>query len=171
MSKTICENPNPSEVEVLQTLCEGASGKFLRFRYKPLPECRKKVTASVAAAKADTLIVGNPEIMAGYVQKRKLGGKVGDAFSVTKAGNLILNLRSTTRRKKLATGTGYYADKSNKQEDGSRKTGYVKDEFMPRSVRLDRQPFHGIDLSTVEVSQGGRKKGLVRLFPNVQPMV
>ena len=167
----ICESASPTEFEVLQTLCEN-SGRFIRLRYVPLPECKAKKNPncpSAKAAKADTLQVGDdPFLFAGYILTQRRGG----ALTLTKTGNLTLTLRTTTRQKKLATGTGYYADKSNKQEDGSHKTGFVKGEFQYRAFRLDRRPDCGLDLSTVEVSQCDRRnRGLVRLFPNVAPML
>jgi hypothetical protein len=162
---------NPTEFDVLKTLAEN-SGLYVEFMYYPLPECqakKNKNTPSAKAAKADTIQVGdNPFRFAGYLLTMRRGG----AFAITKADNLTLTMRSTTRRKKLETGVGYYADKSNKQETGGHKVGFSKGEHQYRAFRLDRRADCGLDLSSVRITQGGKNgcKGL-QLFPNVAPLV
>ena len=171
MNRPICESASPTEYDVLKTLCEN-SGLYVEFLYYPLPECqakKNKNTPSAKAAKADTLQVGdNPFRFAGYLLTMRRGG----AFAFTKADKITLTMRSTTRRKKLEPGVGYYADKSNKQEDGSHKTGFSKGEHEFRAFRLDRRPDCGLDLSSVRITQGGKNgvRGL-QLFPNVAPML
>jgi len=171
MATRICNDAMPTGFDVFRTLAEN-SGRFIKFRYYPLPECKAKRnpnTPSAKAARRDTLNVGDdPFAFGGYLLTQRRGG----ALSITKDENLTMTLRTTTRQKKLASGMGYYADKSNKQEDGSHKTGFKKGEFLYRAFRLDRRPDCGLDLSTVEVSQCDRRtRGLVRLFPNVAPLV
>ena len=108
MNRPICESASPTEYDVLKTLCEN-SGLYVEFLYYPLPECKAKKNPncpSAKAARADTIQVGdNPFRFAGYLLTMRRGG----AFHFTKADNITLTMRSTTRRKKLETGTGYYA--------------------------------------------------------------
>ena len=162
-----CENPNPTEFEVLQTIME-AGGVYCRFSYKPLAECYRKMTPSRWAARADTRITRGGDSFTGWLYPDGIGTDTEDDskpqgnIKMTKDSNFILCMRTMTRQKALPTGTGYFADKSNLQPDGTHKDGFEKNEFFYRSVRLDRHPFEGIDLTTFEVLSGGR---FIRLFP------
>jgi hypothetical protein len=161
----------PDTYEVLEAFCLYRG--YVEFDYKPLPECQAKVNKNapsrIAAAQSTTMIAP-PERVKGYIEE--------DSPKMTKEGNFILNIRNINRRNQEIQidaetgeiiGFSYYADKSNKQRDGSRKIGYDDGEYMPRSFRLDvRGDFKGIQLETVRVV-GKREDGTmgkVRLFPN-----
>lgn len=183
IEKLISYSDNPSLYEVtaaMELLCP--MKVWISFRYTPLPECKKKLTPSKAAAMASTIMPKNPW------DWRKVSGFLNDgAFWYTKHPSYgpdglnivrpMLTLRNQKRKNAgdvVDTVTGeivepsYFSDKSNAQEDGTTKEGFDKGEYLYRSYRLDvRNDGYGLDLSTVEIAQIGKTKQ--RLFPNARP--
>ncbi len=164
------ENPTLYEVLAAFTLLRG----YVEFRYRKLPECKKKLTPSAAAAQASTKM---PEDKKDWnLCKGFLGD---DSVFASKDMNFLLRFRNNQRKvigDVVDEKTGeiieesYFSDKSNAQEDGSRKIGFVDGEYEFRSYRMDvRNDGFGIDLSTVQISMG--RRGKVRLFPNVKPSI
>lgn len=157
----ISDSENPDLYEVLAILFAN-SGKYVEFQYIPLPECHVKKTPSKRAAESDTILPLAPDDRSWV---RGFMAKHGDALRMTKDGNFTLTLRNMNRKKRMPNDIGYYRDKRNKQENGDSKIGFVKNEYLYRSLRLDRDLTYGIDLSTLMASSG--KQRHVRLFPNV----
>lgn len=164
-------NPTLGEVTTALKMLRG----YVEFRYKPLPECRVQLTPSKAAALAFTL----------YPKKRSEWGIVKgylgeDSFFKTHDGNFCIRLRNMKRKVignilDLITGEvveySYFADKSNRQEDGTRKIGFDDGEYLFRAFRLDvRNDGFGIDLASVHINMG-RALGKQRLFPNASPNI
>lgn len=152
---------NPTLYDVLAALLAN-SGKYVEFQYTPLPECHVADTPSKKAAKQDTVIPMNP-IDRAWV--RGFMATAGQALRMTKDGNFTLTLRNMNRKKKMPNNEGYYRDKRNRQENGSSKIGFLKFEYLYRSLRLDRDLIYGIDLASLTVSSGKVRR--VRIFPNV----
>lgn len=161
---TTTENPALYEIVAAFSILRG----YVEFRYKRLPECHKKMTPSARAAQDSTIMPANPD------EWDKVQGFLTDgALRITKSGEFTLTLRNQKRKNAgdvLDPETGevieesYFSDKSNAQEDGTTKIGFDKNEYLYRSYRLDvRGDNYGIDLSTVKINIGGKK----RLFPNV----
>ena len=157
---------NPNLYETLATFVMARG--WISFKYKPLPECKKKVTASVVAARKSTVMPEDRaewDVVSGFL--------TDDAIRMTKDGDFIVTLRNMKRKNAgdvVSPETGevieesYFSDKSNRQEDGSLKIGFDKGEYLYRSYRLDvRQDDCGVNLASVMVNIGGKK----RLFPNV----
>jgi hypothetical protein len=144
------------------------SGKYIEFKYKPLPECKVKMTPSRAAALESTIkpISAMPEDVGGFF--------CVEGIRITKAGDFIVTLRNMKRKNigdVIDPETGillesYYSDKSNKQEDGSHKEGFDTGEFLFRSYRLDvRDDGCGINLGSMKVNNG--KYGKQPVFARV----
>lgn len=166
----ICQEQNPTLYDVLAAFF--ALRGYVEFRYTKLPECKKKLTPSAALAQKFTIM---PEEKADW---NIVKGMVTDtSLRMTKDGNFTLTLRNMMRKVKgdeVNAETGevieesYFADKSNAQEDGTHKIGFVAGEYEYRTVRLDlRNDGYGIDLASILVNIGGKK----RLFPNAHPNV
>lgn len=164
----ICPEENPELYDVLAAFF--ALRGYVEFRYTKLPECKKALTPSAAKAREFTAMPENEadwNIVKGMV--------TAESLKMTKDGNFCLVLRNMNRRvkgDKVDDQTGevleesYFADKSNAQEDGTRKIGFVEGEYQYRSIRLDvRNDGYGIDLASVLINMGGKK----RLFPNARP--
>lgn len=164
MSDKICPETHPTTFDVLATFCM-LRGGYVEFDYKPLPECKKKKTASVIHAQESTEYIAPLEKVRGYLDEAKM----------TKAGEFTIILRNMNRRVKdvaVDTLTGeiypsYFIDKSNKQADGTRKIGFDDGEYEFRQFRLDvRGDGKGVQLHTVKANLGGMKQ----IFPHVEPV-
>jgi hypothetical protein len=126
------------------------------------------MTPSKAAAQASTKIIGSPDVVSGFLTTESL--------RMTKDGNFTLTLRNNKRRcigDVVNPETGeiiaesYFADKANKQEDGSSKVGFEDGEFMYRSYRLDvRADGKGLDVTSLVANLGGKQL----LFPERGPV-
>lgn len=163
---------NPTQEEIVEAF-KNLRG-YIEFRYRALPECKTSMTPSKAAARRFTRITKPPaewNVVKGFLGE--------DSLFKTKDGNYCLRLRNMTRRvvgdiravDLFGDRTGdilqvsYFSDKSNKQEDGTRKKGFDDGEYQFRAYRLDaREDGHGIDLSSVMINAG--REGKKRLFPN-----
>lgn len=161
------ENPALYELVAAFSMLRG----YVEFRYRKLPECRKKLTPSAAAAQNSTVMPENPadwDKVSGFLTETALG--------LTKDGNFTLTLRNQKRKNAgdivdevngEVIAESYYSDKSNAQEDGTTKIGFDKGEYLYRSYRLDvRGDGYGVDLSTVQINIGGKR----RMFPNVRAL-
>jgi hypothetical protein len=170
MKTFICQEENPELYDVLAAFF--ALRGYVEFRYTKLPELKKALTPSAAKAREFTKMPENEadwNLVKGHV--------TAESLKMTKDGNFTLTLRNILRKvkgDKVDEQTGeileesYFADKSNAQEDGTRKIGFVEGEYQYRSIRLDvRNDGYGIDLASILVNIGGKK----RLFPNARPNV
>lgn len=115
-------------------------GRYVEFDYEPIPECRRPMTPSKAAALEDTVMVAPPGKVRGWIEDE---GKV----RITKEGHWVVTLRNINRKKRLPTGQGYYRDKS-------------KNEYLWRTYRLA-----GIDIESI-LYNAGRGRGKTVLFRN-----
>jgi len=166
----VCQEENPSLYDVLATFF--ALRGYVEFRYVKLPECATKITPSKAKAQEFTKM---PEDKADWTLVK--GMLTDESLKMTKDGNFTLLLRNMNRKikgDKVDEETGeileesYFADKSNMQEDGTRKIGFVAGEYGFRQYRLDvRNDGYGFEFSTMLINMGGKK----RLFPNAHPNI
>lgn len=142
----ICVSPTPTLAQVKAAM-ESAQKRYVTFHYVPqLPP--RPLTPSVVAQQADTRMLGPLPLVKGFLEAKD---RTAPAVWTTKDGNYCAILKSMQRRKRLATGAGYFA-----------RYGMVENEYLWRSYRLA-----GIKLDTVFVQDGPH--GLIKLFPLARP--
>jgi hypothetical protein len=123
-----------------------AGRRYIEFSYTT--QKRYKNTPSRIAARADTVFVGEIDVVKGHLEDDAV-------FYATTTNHWCIRVYTSNRR---VRGTdGYYADKHNRRTDDLFKQG----EYLPRTYRLI-----GINLPSVLVGAG--RQGKVRLFPDAQ---
>jgi len=139
MRQILSPAPTPAEIEDGLRSCEGLYCQFQYVCQTP-PRDGPKAKEQMADTKAHA----PHKMVKGFIEGDKAKGI--EPFPATKAG-VNLQIRPMTRRKKLATGTGYFS-----------RYGMIQGQNLWRQYRLT-----GIVPKTVKVNCGGR---MIKVFPN-----